>query len=109
MIDAELRKRLWLEHYVKFEGVARLMDIPSLRRSILSCVASEERVRAAAQEDEHLNNIPLKKWDVLAGCIPRPSKEKLNTVGESFWSLSTGVCVLKHIARYYIANMEPPR
>ena len=61
-------------------------------------------------KDEHLNDIPLHRWDSLSGCMfrgsqcmvrPTVSKEcadKINEAGEGV-SPATMVCIYKAIAR----------
>lgn len=62
--------------------------------------------RLLASTDSHLNDIPLREWDKLAerfkGHVEAVNKKIEG--GESFWSLSYGVCTLKAAARQLIAK-----
>ncbi len=51
-----------------------------------------------ASTDEHMNDIPLGQWDVLALQVPLKVVEMLKSNGD-FLSLGTGVCILKEAAR----------
>src|SRR4051812_22562386 len=56
-------------------------------------------IRAAlAAEDEHLNNIPLARWDAMAFAA-EPSIRAALKKYESGYSLSDGVCTLKAAAK----------
>lgn len=65
-------------------------------------------IRKALEEDEHLNNLPLRVWDRAAGFQVDGSNAKL--IFSGLWglyrvngintaSLATGVCILKHATR----------
>lgn len=63
---------------------------------------TKEQIKKAVVEDIHLNNLPLKKWDLVADspCIRsfiNSTKRKYNYNGGV--SLSDGVCFLKEYAR----------
>lgn len=104
-MDQQLQNKQALEHYLKYENAARVLDIEVLIPMVLN-VASEERIKQAlAAGDEHLNTIPLAKWDRMVECM-RLTKEQKTRIG--FWSLSCGVCTLKHVALYHIGGMKPP-
>jgi hypothetical protein len=71
------------------------------------------RDRLMACRDEHLNDIPLAKWDEfwmrrdnLGGMFIQPPfgvVAMLNEAGEGF-SAATGVCILKEAAKQIIAE-----
>jgi len=67
---------------------------------VVSCV---ERfigtLRIKESTDPWLNDIPLKEWDTLDGCV-RPIGARINKTinGTSAWSLSDTVCVAKEAA-----------
>jgi hypothetical protein len=44
------------------------------------------------QEDEHMNNVPLRKWDNLAHCFLRYNRGAGLSLGEA-------VCMQKHAAK----------
>jgi hypothetical protein len=93
--------RAW-EHYVTFEQLAQHLGVPYLTRCVLA-IASKEEVITALQTDEHLNNTPLRKWDGCRFLVKQCMRGKYK-----FFSDSISVCVLKHIARYYVAEQTPP-
>lgn len=55
-------------------------------------------IKAALVEDEHLNNIPLKYWDMLSSMAYYSTAPVLKAHGDS-WSLAGGVCIAKAAAR----------
>lgn len=68
----------------------------------------ERRIGLAAlvaSKDPHMNDIPLAKWDAMAGAIHRACNTKALGEAEGFepgkhgWSLSTSVCIAKEAAR----------
>ena len=61
---------------------------------------SKDELTKALEEDEHLNGIPLRKWDNMWCPV---SHLKLKEAGES-WTLSTKVCILKEAARQIIES-----
>lgn len=70
-------------------------------------------------KDEHLNDIPLRQWDSLAGFVFRGSEAvvkprtlpagidglKLKEAGEGY-SCATGVCIFKAVAREIIKELN---
>ena len=56
---------------------------------------SLEQIRKAIPKDEHLNNLPLRKWDFAAGGLWVLYRE--NDIRSA--SLSQGVCLLKEAAK----------
>lgn len=69
---------LWLSNFI---GLPKVL-IP----------ASNEEVKRCLETDEHLNNIPLSRWDA------RDSFVRLYA-GGLYWSLSDTVCCLKAMAK----------
>lgn len=65
--------------------------------------------RALLAEDQHLNNVPLRRWDNLHTYVRanlRGGAELAAINGTGGWSLSDSVCVLKETARRYAASEE---
>lgn len=62
------------------------------------------RLKKSFQSDEHFNNIPL-QWDWLAQAT-RYMVERNLREHEDFWSLGTGVCILKEAARQIVESAE---
>jgi hypothetical protein len=52
-------------------------------------------------KDPHLNDIPLKRWDVLVNYLHKTTAEQLKSNGE-WLTLGNGVCILKEAARQVI-------
>jgi hypothetical protein len=100
-------EKLHHEYYLQFAT--------SEAENVLLRIINKESILNS--KDEHLNDIPLKKWDSLAGfifngskCISKPHHiplgidgKKLKEAGEGY-SCSTGVCVFKAVARELIKN-----
>lgn len=57
-----------------------------------------EKLSALYEEDEHFNNVPLKKWDDQHAMF----KYQFGKVGINIISLSDTVCTLKTAARMYV-------
>jgi hypothetical protein len=85
-------------HFDKFDIMAHRLSIPALK-SIVP-FSKEQIVDALAGGDEHLNSLPLHRWDTRNDIVRRWAAEN----GYKSWSLSYTVCVLKHVAKYYIAT-----
>lgn len=84
-----------------------------------------EKLKKCLVKDKHLNNIPLKKWDALAGVkntkqssidqwnksggkgplLNLVDKNLLREIGEN-WSLATATCILKNAARELVKEHE---
>jgi hypothetical protein len=81
-----------IEHARKYEELAKKIGIEKVKESI---PVSPAKVRQALERgDKHLNSISLRKWDQAA----------LNlSLRERGLSLSEGVCVLKHVAKWHYA------
>jgi hypothetical protein len=64
-----------------------------------ACPFTDEQVREAlAAGDEHLNTLPLKRWDSFAGILPPGTSRALKERGD-YLTLSVAVCLLKEAAR----------
>lgn len=81
-----------VEHARKYEDLAKKVGIEKILPLI---PVSSAKVRQALERgDKHLNSISLRKWDQAA----------LNlSLRERGLSLSEGVCVLKHVAKWHYA------
>lgn len=60
--------------------------------------------RLLASTDEHLNDIPLGRWDLLCGRIPLAIS--FRDVGQQGSSLSDWVCIAKEAARQWIESQN---
>jgi hypothetical protein len=105
MEDSE---RLHGEYFTQFVTDA-------MKRDILNFIGKEALLNST---DKHLNDIPLKQWDCLAGfsfrgsemilkpsVIPYGIDNLLKEAGEDY-SCSTGVCILKQAARQIIKDNQ---
>lgn len=88
-------------HYEKYEAMyqAKLesdFDVANL------IPASREQIKEALNiGDEHLNSIPLAKWDMAARNVGWTRRD---SDGKMFKSLAEQVCLLKHAAIYHYNN-----
>jgi hypothetical protein len=65
---------------------------------------SVEELKDALEYDEHLNNIPLRNWDILASIFTlylNIFREQLKKNGDDY-SLAGGVCILKEAAKQVV-------
>ena len=92
---------------------------------VLIPVDNVESLKAAYSNDKHLNNIPLKKWDIASGYIsyvdnykrqqykqtwngyflknsPKNLAELLVSKGITSFSVAECVCILKECARRWV-------
>ena len=76
------------EHYDKYEALCNKYGVKWISPSLVDSVAELKRLY---DEDPHLNNIPLKRWDALANCFLRYNKR-------TGLSLAEAVCMQKHAA-----------
>jgi len=108
-MDKEAEEKMHQEHYAKYDALAQRIGIDTLKRAV---PASADEIRAALEEDVYLNTIRLRRWDIAAGARfsavgildrlhfdPPFTPEVANGL-----SLAERVCVLKHVARHYIAE-----
>lgn len=119
------------EHRAKYEALAQELGIEALKALV---PATNAQITAAlARGDEHLNTIPLHRWDTAAAiwsCVPKQdaayflTRTPCPTCKEGYvytmpptpdvWkkrrlTLSERVCVLKHVARYYGSHKQEPK
>lgn len=80
--------------------------------NVVACIPyTKNQIREAIKTDEHLNNLPIKKWDEAAGFLVSGSYVRLvgsrltrlyASIGVDCFSLSDGVCILKEAAKMLI-------
>lgn len=75
---------------------------PAVDRHVRALIADIgiDKVRKHYKDDHHLNNIPLKRWDLIAAL----SKNEIAKINEKLgngrvWSICDGVCAAKACAR----------
>lgn len=104
-------------HREKYEALADVVGIEELKAIILAHNITPEKIgRALAEGDEHLNTIPMQVWDRMAlstGEADRAAPKGPPIRFEYPWtklkepqSLAMRVCMLKHVAKHYIAKKE---
>jgi hypothetical protein len=94
-----------ITHHEYYGLLVDLLGEESLRAT-LPLQTTPEKWRALIAEDEHLNNVSLRKWDQLdpyvRGLVRQTdAAERVAITGSNGWSLSDSVCVLKTAARRY--------
>lgn len=129
-MDFASEQRMHAEHYAKQDRHARWLGLDAVRALV---PFTREQIRAALDAgDVHLNTLPLHVWDKAHGeptkkptpcdCCKQMRPREPSTLMRGLvrqavtrdviagrepllraWSLSDTVCVLKHVARYYIA------
>lgn len=76
-------------------------------KHLVTQVFGKEALKGAYAADEHLNNIPLQRWDMLVSYVQNNPeiRQQLKDCGD-FYSLAGGVCILKEAAREVIQEKE---
>lgn len=81
------------EHYDKYEALCNKYGVKWKEESpSLVLVSSVEKLKQLYDEDPWLNNIPLRRWDMLALAFLSYNKR-------TGLSLAEAVCMQKHAAR----------
>lgn len=93
----EEEARMTREHFEKYDAIAKQIGIQTLKRFV---PVGKERIVEALKIERNLNSIPLRLWDRQNMYVRRKAFDS----GIKVWSLSYTVCVLKHVAREYIAK-----
>jgi len=109
------------DYYSYYEGLAQHIGVANLIRIL---PFDKEQISSSLHSgDEHLNRLPLPKWDVAAGCSYKTWKNLIFTSDDPTkvswkppWdktkgmglSIANRVCVLKHVAKYYVGDANPP-
>ena len=91
------------EHTEKYEALAKEYGIDNLCKVI---PFSKDQVKKALESgDEHLNSLPLAKWDRASGYAA--TYNEVRELYSKFWkrgsSLCERICILKHVAKYHYA------
>lgn len=87
------------DHFKKYQALAENIGIQRL--AVL--VPQPEKIAECLKKDEHLNNIPLHLWDKPHDVVKDLAKKYGLTTG---WSIADTCCLLKHVARYYVAENQ---
>lgn len=84
-----------ITHEEKYETVVNAIG---LQRCLNYVPVDLEKLPALYEEDEHLNNVPLHKWDMAHPFF----RSELSRVGINLQSLAGTVCTLKAAAKMYV-------
>ena len=101
-------------HREKYEALAHVVGIEDLKKIIFFHGTTPDRInKALAGGDEHLNTIPLRVWDQMALSTGEADSDAPKGPPIRFeypWtklkepqSLAMRVCMLKYVAKHYIA------
>ena len=84
------------EHELKYDELAKKLGVDVLKELI---PFSKKKINEAlAEEDKHLNKWGNSPWD-----RKEPATRYLAYFkGIKSWSLSNNICVLKHVAKFYL-------
>jgi len=94
----EERDEAYRKHYTCYKNYVEKIGI---RRLINAVPWQESEIREAYSTDCYLNNLPLKKWELLHPHIWNLKKRAcISPLGG--WSISDSVCLLKHVAIYHV-------
>lgn len=88
-----------MSHEEQYERIVNVIGLQSLIELI---PATQQQINEALEEDEHLNNIPLKKWDAQHGKVVN----RLIRVGINSISQSNTVCILKCAAKMWAKQID---
>lgn len=98
-----LIKKTTRSHYEKYSEYASKIGVDKL---VVFLPGDSEKFTKAFKEDEHLNNIPLVRWDNYHSYVWNLAR--LNGIQENGgWSMADTVCLLKHVAIYKTAGIRP--
>ena len=99
------RKKQKRAHYDKYDGLAQSIGIDRLMR--LVPYDSKLLINGYNSGDVHFNDCTkLSHWDMQHGNVALLASRAFGRVS---WSLCDTVCVLKHVARYYIVCADIPK
>ena len=89
-----------MTHEEKYTTIVNAIGL----NAFIPCIpATKEQIQEALKTDEHLNNIPLKKWDNMHCSVGYLFNAKL---GINTYSLSQTVCALKQAASMWANETE---
>ena len=88
-------RKVYLDVKISHHDYYMQFATEAMKRQVIRDITVEEIKNS---KDEHLNDIPLHRWDSLSGCMFRGSIMMVRPTGESV-SPATLVCIYKAIAR----------
>lgn len=107
MLDPTIERRMRQEHYDKYEALTQNLGLHNL---IGLVPATAKQISAALESgDQHLNSIPLPRWDKAVGYSAFPNNRDMRyrwpeVFRPTTLSVAERVSLLKHVARYYVAD-----
>lgn len=78
------------DHITKYNKIIDFLGYQNVK-SILQHYFSREEISNAFKKDEHLNSMPVKKWDTAAGFVLR------NTANGHYYSTTSNSATLVHL------------
>lgn len=108
-----ITRKDYMDGKATFEEYYRQFVDDDIKRHVLKFVTIEELI---SSNDEHLNDIPLSKWDKMSGVlfygsrhiygptVPASVAKRFRDIGEKGVSPSDMVCIYKNAARQIITE-----
>jgi hypothetical protein len=90
-----------ISHAVYYRAIAKDAGVSFANETGMQALVKQ----ALAEGDEHLNSIPLAKWDALAMGARLHTSPAFKRAGD-FWSMAGGVCVAKQAAIDAVAEVS---
>lgn len=110
------KERLDMDHHVYYQKIINLIGYEKVKECVPYTL---EEIKEAYPKDEHLNNLPMKKWDYASGFqvittrydqnyypIYSQLRTLLKRIGINCYSNAEGVCILKECARMMYMNID---
>lgn len=104
-----------LGHHGYYQMVVNFLDYDKVRECVPFTL---EEIKEAFPKDEHLNNLPMRKWDWASGFnvwtskweqFVQPTYSPLRGImrakGINCYSCAEGVCILKECARLMVKEV----
>lgn len=109
------QERLGMNHHDYYQMVVNFLGYDKVKNCVPFTLTE---IKEAFPKDEHLNNLPMRKWDWASGFnvwttkyeeVVRPTNSPLRSVmkakGINCYSNAEGVCILKECARMMIEEV----
>lgn len=87
------------EHFDKYSNLVKSLGLEVYNNSFLG--RDKEAMLKCFEQDRHLNNIPLRAWDLMAGLLLREN------IQSRALSLAERVCCYKHLVIHNWLGIEP--
>jgi hypothetical protein len=110
----ELKTITTKEHFNKFSNYIKGINEKSLLNLVRGLYIDKESLRELFLKDKHLNNINMRHIDALNSAVrslliqnKTLETEKKDGHVYSWFSLSNGCCIIKHILIYRVLKVKP--